>query len=177
LGRAPPAAEALRPAGLGLVSGVALRPDGKAVAAAGADVYLWDLDDKGGPAKAPAADGPAEARGLAFGPDGRRLAAGYNTGAVRLWDVGAKPEPGPPLRRHTDQVRALAFSPDGRLLASGGWDGRVVLWETAGGRQRREWGVPGEHVTGVAFAADGRHLAFSAGYDVYVVRLAPPGGP
>jgi hypothetical protein len=177
LGQTPLPPRALRPERLGIVSGVAFRAGGQTVAAGGADVRLWDLAAKGVAETALPGERQGEVRGLAFSPDGRSLAAGLTTGVIRQWDVAGVPAPGPWLRRHTDKVRSLAFSPDGRFLASGGWDGRVVLWEAAGGAARRQWEVPGEHVQGVAFAPDCRHLAFGAGNNVYVVRLGPPGEP
>jgi WD40 repeat protein/tRNA A-37 threonylcarbamoyl transferase component Bud32 len=177
LRRTPPPGSALLPKGLGIVSGVAFAPQGRTLAAAGANVRLWDLASTSQVEQVLSGEGQAEARGLTFSPDGRLLAAGYNTGAIRLWDVAGSPSPGPWLRRHTDQVWSVVFSPDGRLLASGSWDGRVVLWDAATGARRREWQVAGEHVNRVAFAPDSRHLAFSAGSHVYIVRLAPPGAP
>jgi hypothetical protein len=177
LGQAPPAARALRPEGFGVVTGVAFAPQGKMLVAAGAGVRLWEL---GGPQpveKALPGEAQAEVRGVGFSPDGRLLAAGYTTGLIRTWDMAGGATAGPVVRRHTDQVWSVAFSPDGRLLASGGWDGRVAVWGAGDGARRVEWAVPGEHVNRVAFAPDSRHLAFSAGNKVYVVRLAPPGEP
>jgi WD40 repeat protein len=74
-------------------------------------------------------------------------------------------------------VWSVTFAPDGRTLASGGWDGRVILWEVARGTRQREWLLAGEHINRVAIAPDSRHLAFSAGESVYVLRLGPPGEP
>ncbi|MCA0456465.1 MAG: WD40 repeat domain-containing protein [Chloroflexi bacterium] len=64
---------------------------------------------------------------IALSPDGTVLAAGYQDGTVRLWNV----ETGDQLivlKGHKDRVVSLAFSPDGTLLASGGTDGTVRLW-------------------------------------------------
>lgn len=101
---------------------------------------------------------------LAFSPDGRLLAAGFN-GLVQVWDVP-----------HRELIRAisgfervvtcLAISPDGRLLAAGTRDGQVWMWTLPEGRivQRLEPG--GRGVRSVAFAPDSRRL-------VTVVNQAP----
>jgi hypothetical protein len=68
--------------------------------------------------------------GLAFTPDGTRLAAtrfgGYP--GVEFWDV-----PGwracEPWTSAIGPVRAVAFSPDGRLAATGGYGGQVAVWD------------------------------------------------
>ena len=69
---------------------------------------------------------------IALSPDGTVLAAGYQDGTVRLWNMDTG-EQLTILEGHKDRVVSLAFSPDGTLLASGGMDGTVRLW-----------GVPGE---------------------------------
>jgi WD40 repeat protein len=67
---------------------------------------------------------------LAFGPDGRSLAAGTPRGTVLLWDVDTG-KPLPVLKGHLGSVRALAFRPDGRVLASGSADRTILLWDVA----------------------------------------------
>ena len=65
-----------------------------------------------------------EVLGLAFGPDGRSLAAAVKGQGVFLWDLL---DPGFPLQLDTaasDRTRTVAFSPDGRSvewLSGRGW--------------------------------------------------------
>ena len=69
-------------------------------------------------------------RGIAFSPDGTKLAIGTGTGnnMVELWDVSTRKHiatfPG-----HIGKVSSVAFSPDGTKLASGSFDGTVLLWD------------------------------------------------
>lgn len=68
--------------------------------------------------------------GVAFHPDGTRLASAARDGVICLWDV-ARGEELVRLRGHTEFVWSLAFSPDGTTLASGSGDATVRLWDTA----------------------------------------------
>ena len=69
-----------------------------------------------------------EATNPAFSPDGKTLAAGTQSGTIRLWDATSR-RPLSPLRGHTFGVSDIAFSPDGRMLASAGGDGALRLWD------------------------------------------------
>jgi WD40 repeat protein len=61
-----------------------------ATAASGGDVRLWALDKR---ALRAARTLPSDARQLDFAPDGARLAAALESGAVLLLDSGTPPPP------------------------------------------------------------------------------------
>ena len=64
---------------------------------------------------------------VAYSPDGKTLAAGYQDGTIRLWDVASHRL----ISTAGRPVYALAFSPDGTTLATAGGDGRARLWNVA----------------------------------------------
>lgn len=70
---------------------------------------------------------PVPVTALAFNGDGRRLAAGCDDGAVRLYQ-GESGTPWFTLRAHRDAVQALATSQKGDMLASGAADGEIIIW-------------------------------------------------
>jgi WD40 repeat protein len=83
----------------------------------------------------------AAVNGVAFSPDGSRLASASHDGAVRIWDAAT----GALLcdcRAHRDYVQTVRFSPDGRWLCSASWDGFVMVWDAISGERVAAAHVP-----------------------------------
>lgn len=79
-------------------------------------------------------DDASYSHGLAFSPDGRRLATSDILGAMYVWDAKS----GKQLLELDGGISsddALAFSPDGRLLASGGENQNIITWDAQTGRR------------------------------------------
>jgi WD40 repeat protein len=119
------------------VLGLAFSPDGATLAASTADtervvtrepgeIKLWDLHT--GEERLTLRGHLGGVFGVAFTPDGKRLASAGDDGRVKLWDpVGGQEVL--TLYEHVGPVSAVAFSPDGRRLASSSFDGNVIGWD------------------------------------------------
>jgi dipeptidyl aminopeptidase/acylaminoacyl peptidase len=111
--------------------------------------------------------------GMAFNPEGTRLATASNDGTVRVW----KWNPTRPIEEQqaelTLEVRVdgygnrVAFSPDGRHLATGGEGSSVKIWDSRTGELEHTLRGHTGDVFAVAFSTDGRWLA-TAGEDTTV---------
>jgi WD40 repeat protein len=105
---------------------VAFSPDGKHLAVDRTQsLAVWDVDSGRQRLRIPLEAGCDVA---AFTPDGKRLAAGDDSGVITLWDVESGQEV-LTLRGHSKAILRLVFTPDGRFLASSSADGSVKLWE------------------------------------------------
>jgi WD40 repeat protein len=153
-----------RPAGDLLV--LALAPDGRTVAVAGADgtVALWDAQGRqrgvlGGPG--------AAVTTLAFTADARVVAAGTAKGEVKAWDAAAGTQRAA-FQAHAGTVFGLAFNADGTALATSGveatrenviTDVAIKLWDAETGRPRLTLQRQLDLFRTLAFTPDGRTLA------------------
>jgi WD40 repeat protein len=108
--------------------------------------------------------------GVAFSPDGRRLATVGTSAAVQFFDVETGQSMRTPLIGHTNWVNGVAFSADGVRLATAGSDATARLWNADTGEQI---GSPLDAhtgaVTSVAFSPGGERFA-TAGQDA-TIRL------
>jgi WD40 repeat protein/tetratricopeptide (TPR) repeat protein len=152
------------------IVGLAFRPDGKALIAAGSGgvVRIWDPSSGASLADLP---NPGLIKVAELSPDGHSLLVGCalrgsnapHRVLVVLWDTATgKPRYNP--LPHAGEVLSATFSPDGRWFAIGSGKGQggklfgeAQLWETATGKPV---GAPhrfAELVKAVAFSPDGHH--------------------
>lgn len=144
----------------------ALRPDGRQLALGfrlrkgGTEIVVRDLDKKGERAF------PAHANdflgGLAYSPDGKRLASAsmwqtspFRTisGEVKLWEV----ETGRELLSVAG-CNCIAFHPDGQQFASGQPGGRIALWDAANGKETLAWKAHAKNLRQVEYSPDGKRI-------------------
>lgn len=118
------------------LTGVAFSPDGRHLAAVGADtfVHLWDTVTG---TEVRTLQGHTDwVSAVAFSPDGRYLASvGVEKDrTLRIFEL-------PTLQAEQEQVHrgpifSLAFSPDGQTLATAASDGTIKVWNLADARLR-----------------------------------------
>jgi serine/threonine protein kinase/WD40 repeat protein len=156
---------------------VAFSPDGVTLASSGRGATkLWDvrtgrsLLDVWGP-------GADYSLGVAFSPDGRRVAVGiqkaFSAGSVGILnlDQGRGIQT---LRGLRGRVERAIFSPDGTLVAGLSNDWQVGIWDGATGHLRHLLDIPqGDFIdnAGLAFSPDSRRFAFSAGREAKLWEL------
>ena len=90
--------------------------------------------------------------GVAWSPDGDRLAAAAVSGQAVIYDAAQGRAIHLFERAHADGCDALAWRPDGQVLATAGRDGKWKLWDAAEGK------ILAEHEAGAMWA---EHLAWS----------------
>ncbi|MGQ0604202.1 MAG: nSTAND1 domain-containing NTPase, partial [Anaerolineales bacterium] len=99
--------------------------------------------------------------GIAFSPDGTRLATASDDQTARVWDATTGHEL-LTLSGHTAPVYGIAFSPDGRRLATTSADQTARVWAAATGQELLTLSGHTGRVIGISFSPDGRLLATSS---------------
>ena len=134
-------------------------PDGKQVVSCSkAEVHVWDSATGKLLASLTV---PAGGTGLAFSPDGQRLAVVGTDKQTRVLDVAANKV------LFTVPAEAAAFSPAGKLLATAAES--VVLRDAGNGKELHKLDGAGANVSSLCFSRDGSRLLASGGKTLAVV--------
>jgi WD40 repeat protein len=97
---------------------------------------------------------------LVVSPNGRSLAAGFEDGAIRIWNLedfscqNLSDQDNPP---HRDEVSALKFSPDSQRLVSVSWDKTLRIWNACNGQSIGIIQAHSSSIYGVDLYSDGRY--------------------
>jgi WD40 repeat protein/serine/threonine protein kinase len=102
-------------------------------------------------------------RGVAYSPDGKRVASASYDRTVKVWSTATMQEM-LTLNGHTGRVTSVAFSPDGQRIASASDDHTVKVWDIATGHETLTLKGHTDWVRCVSFSPDGLRLA-SGGFD------------
>jgi WD40 repeat protein len=155
------------------VKRLALSPDGNTLVALDLSGNLFVWAKPGGKAaawKVPPLGSPG---GIAFSPDGKRLALGGKD--LFVLDV-EKGTPVPDTAGHWGPVTQAAFAPNGQTLATTGWDRTLRLWGIPKGEQLQvvPW-AKGFSPIFLRYTPDGKHLLAVSGQGAAVLCGAGQG--
>ncbi len=138
-------------------------PDGRIMAAAqanGSIVKLWDAST--GQELFTLVGHTDWVQGLAFRPDGKRLASTSLDGTVRIWSLGPGQETVAIMATPAGYGNRVVYSPNGQEFATNGGDGTATIWNVETGEPRLTLTGHDLEVLNMAFSPDGTRFATSS---------------
>lgn len=105
---------------------------------------------------------------IAWSPDGKSIAAGYNDKIIRLWDTQSG-KLRQTLKGHAAEVFGLVWSPNGRMLASASADETIRLWDLKTAKLHRILKGHSGQVWSLAWSPNGQALASTGEDEIFRV--------
>ncbi len=151
----------------GAVVGHGTTPDGKLLASIAEDrtVVVWEVP-AGRQIRAYQTESSAKKGScLAVRPDGRQIAAGFESGQIRLFPL-SNSDDHRTFAESKEKLMTAAYSPDGKQFATAGGDTVVRVYDTASGTMKKE--LKGHKIAVTALAWVSNTTLASGGADKIV---------
>ena len=97
--------------------------------------------------------------GIAYSPDGKRLATAGQDGTAKVWDVSSGEEIFSIDIAQQGRVNAIVYNADGRRLATASDNGKAQIWDALTGKELLTLHGHTDEVWSVAFSPNGKHVA------------------
>ena len=95
---------------------------------------------------------------VAFSPDDKTLASGYDNGKIILWDVADGLSIGQ-LIASSGWIENLIYSPDGKTILFNSYNGTIFLWNLIDGKLTNQLLTSSGKIESLAFSTDGMTIA------------------
>jgi WD40 repeat protein len=107
---------------------------------------------------------------MSASPDERFLAIGYESGAVRVWNLPLDQMVADSIA-HSFGAAGIAFAPEGQILVTTGRDSFITFWDASAWRPLLTFRGHRNAARGPVFSPDGRRLATAGGSPQDAVKL------
>jgi WD40 repeat protein len=146
----------------GVISAIAISPDGKTLAAIGVRGILRVCSIVPSPPQCAAVSAPGGyGYYVSFSEDGHWVGAASGaegpSGRALVWDLNAKKST--PLKGHTEGVSSIQFNKSGNRAVTVSWDGTARIWDLPSGNEIVRLVAPGGRMSTAGFSPDGQWVS------------------